>query len=506
MQKKDKVTLKVQGVSIEFPGVKALSDVDFSIETGEIRAIVGANGAGKSTLMKVLAGANPGYTGTILYNDKPVDIRTPQKAKELGIEIVYQEVDMALFPAQTVAENVMMNHLINGMKTPFVNWNKLRNKARETLERLHIQVDVNRLVGELTLAEKQMVLIARAVREKCGFLILDEPTAPLSVSETKELFEIVKGLIQKENIAVIFISHRLGEVMEICEKVDVMRNGRMVGRLEVTPQLTSKMIVDMMLGKSFEENFPKAVTKCGDVAFEVKNLWDQGGAVRDVSLNIRQGEIVGISGLVGAGKTELCKVLFGDRKRKEGQIFLRGKELIIRSPTDAVKAGMGLVPEERRKEGVLVDEPVYFNLSAASLSSYCNPAGFVNKKAELENAGRYISSLGIKTPNEHQLVRYLSGGNQQKVAVGKWLSADCQVYIFDEPTKGVDVGAKHDIFQLITDIAGAGKCVLYVTSETAEILAITDRTYVMYGGRVTAELRTADTTEEEIMYYSTGGQ
>ena len=502
MQKKDKVTLKVQGVSIEFPGVKALSDVDFSIETGEIRAIVGANGAGKSTLMKVLAGANPGYTGTILYNDKPVDIRTPQKAKDLGIEIVYQEVDMALFPAQTVAENVMMNHLINGMKTPFVNWNKLRNKARETLERLHIQVDVNRLVGELTLAEKQMVLIARAVREKCGFLILDEPTAPLSVSETKELFEIVKGLIQKENIAVIFISHRLGEVMEICEKVDVMRNGRMVGRLEVTPQLTSKMIVDMMLGKSFEENFPKAVTKCGDVAFEVKNLWDQGGAVQDVSLNIRQGEIVGISGLVGAGKTELCKVLFGDRKRKEGQIFLRGKELIIRSPTDAVKAGMGLVPEERRKEG----EPVYFNLSAASLSSYCNPAGFVNKKAELENAGRYISSLGIKTPSEHQLVRYLSGGNQQKVAVGKWLSADCQVYIFDEPTKGVDVGAKHDIFQLITDIAGAGKCVLYVTSETAEILAITDRTYVMYGGRVTAELRTADTTEEEIMYYSTGGQ
>lgn len=294
--------------------------------------------------------------------------------------------------------------------------------------------------------------------------------------------------------------------MEICEKVDVMRNGRMVGRLEVTPQLTSKMIVDMMLGKSFEENFPKAVTKCGDVAFEVKNLWDQGGAVQDVSLNIRQGEIVGISGLVGAGKTELCKVLFGDRKRKEGQIFLRGKELIIRSPTDAVKAGMGLVPEERRKEGVLVDEPVYFNLSAASLSSYCNPAGFVNKKAELENAGRYISSLGIKTPSEHQLVRYLSGGNQQKVAVGKWLSADCQVYIFDEPTKGVDVGAKHDIFQLITDIAGAGKCVLYVTSETAEILAITDRTYVMYGGRVTAELRTADTTEEEIMYYSTGGQ
>lgn len=506
MQSADKIKLEMKDISIEFPGVKALSDVNFTIETGEIRAVVGANGAGKSTLMKVLAGANPGYTGEIRYNGKPVDIRNPQTAKELGIEIVYQEVDMALFPDQTVAENVMMNKLIRGMKMPFINWKQLRKEARETLERLHINVDENKVVRQLSLAEKQMVLIARAVRERCSFLILDEPTAPLSVSETKELFRIVRTLMETENIAVIFISHRLQEVLEICHKIDVMRNGQMVGQLEVTKDLTSKMIVDKMLGRSFQEDFPKVDVKLGDVAFEGRNLQDEDGMVNDVSFTVRSGEIVGISGLVGAGKTELCKLLFGDSPKKGGQVLLHGKEIHIKSPTDAVRARIGLVPEERRKEGVLVDEPVFFNLSAATLSSFCTPGGFVKKKEEIENAKKYIQSLGIKTPSEFQMVRYLSGGNQQKVAVGKWLAADCEVYIFDEPTKGVDVGAKQDIYELITNIAKAGKCVLYVTSENSEILAITDRTYVMYGGQIMAELETKNTSEDEIMYYSTGGK
>lgn len=506
MQNTERIKLEVRGVSIEFPGVKALSDVNFTIETGEIRAVVGANGAGKSTLMKVLAGVNPGYTGDIRYKGEPVEVRTPQAAKELGIEIVYQEVDMALFPDQTVAENVMMNKLIRGMKNPFVNWNGLRKEAKETLERLHINVDENKMVRQLSLAEKQMVLIARAVREKCNFLILDEPTAPLSVSETKELFRIVRNLMEAENIAVIFISHRLQEVLEICDKIDVMRNGQMVGQLEVTKDLTSKMIVDKMLGRSFQEDFPKADVRLGEVAFEAKHLQDEDGMVNDVSLTVRSGEIVGVSGLVGAGKTELCKLLFGDSRKKSGQVFLHGKELNIKSPTDAVRAKIGLVPEERRKEGVLVDEPVFFNLSAATLSSFCTAGGFVKKKEEVENARKYIQSLGIKTPSEFQMVRYLSGGNQQKVAVGKWLAADCEIYIFDEPTKGVDVGAKQDIYELITTIAKAGKCVLYVTSENSEILAITDRTYVMYGGRIMAELETKNTSEDEIMYYSTGGK
>lgn len=502
----EKIKIETQNVSIEFPGVKALSDVNFSIETGDVRAVVGANGAGKSTLMKVLAGANPGYTGQVLLNGEVVELRNPAVAKELGIEIVYQEVDMALFPSQTVAENIMMNELITGMKRkPMVNWNHIRKEAKATLGKLHIDIDENRQVSELTLAQKQMVLIARAVQSSCNFLILDEPTAPLSTAETEKLFALVDHLTKTENIAVIFISHRLQEVLQICKTITVMRNGKIVADYPITQQTTIKSIVDQMLGRSFDECFPKVEGKIGEVAFEVKDLCDEENVLKNVNIQVRKGEIVGISGLVGAGKSELCKTIFGARKKKCGQVLLNGKELKIKSPTEAVRNKIGLVPEERRKEGVLVDEPVYFNLAAADLPKFSNGI-FINRKKQLRNAEEYIQSLGIKTPSASQLVALLSGGNQQKVAVGKWLAADCEVYIFDEPTKGVDVGAKHDIFQLIQDIAAAGKCVLYVTSETSEIMAITDRTYVMYGGAVTAELVTSETTEDEIMFYSTGGK
>lgn len=502
----EKARIETRNVSITFPGVKALSNVNFSVETGDIRAVVGANGAGKSTLMKVLAGANPGYTGEVLFNGNPVELRNPSAAKKLGIEIVYQEVDMALFPSQTVAENIMMNKLIGGMQgKAAVNWPSIRKEAGETLQRLHIDIDVDKLVSELSLAQKQMVLIARAVQGECNFLILDEPTAPLSTAETDKLFELVNHLTKTEQIAIIFISHRLQEVLQICKTLTVMRNGEIVDDSEITPETTINEIVTKMLGRSFSENFPKVETEIGEIAFEVDKLCDKEGMLKDVSFNVRRGEIVGISGLVGAGKSELCKTIFGARAKRSGEVRLGGKPLKINSPTDAVRCKLGLVPEERRKEGVLVDEPIYFNLSAANLGKFCNGI-IVSRKKQLDNAEGYIKSLGVKTPSASQRVALLSGGNQQKVAVGKWLAADCDVYIFDEPTKGVDIGAKHDIFTLIGDIAAAGKCAIYVTSETSEILAITDRTYVMYDGRVTAELETAKTTEDEIMFYSTGGQ
>ena len=502
----EKIKIETKNVSIEFPGVKALSDINFSIETGDIRAVVGANGAGKSTLMKVLAGANPTYTGEIFLNGKKVELRNPAASKELGIEIVYQEVDMALFPSQTVAENIMMNKLITGMKhKAAINWASINKEAKETLDRLRIDIDVKKLVSELTLAEKQMVLIARAVQGTCNFLILDEPTAPLSTAETEKLFALVDHLTKTENIAIIFISHRLQEVLQICRTLTVMRNGEIVDECPITSETTIPYIVNKMLGRTFEENFPKPETHIGDVMFEVKDLSDEEGMVKDVSFYVRKGEIIGISGLVGAGKSELCKTIFGDRAKKAGKVILNGKELSIKSPTDAVKNKLGLVPEERRKEGVLIDESVYFNLSAADLSKFCDGI-VVSKKKQLDNAEKYIKSLGIKTPSANQRVALLSGGNQQKVAVGKWLAADCEVYIFDEPTKGVDVGAKQDIFTLIGEIAKQGKSVIYVTSETSEILAITDRVYVMYGGRITGELETETTSDSEIMFYSTGGQ
>jgi simple sugar transport system ATP-binding protein len=503
----DQCKLEVHGVSIEFPGVKALSNVNFDIETGDIRAVVGANGAGKSTLMKVLSGANPTYTGDIFFKGQKVELSKPAKAKELGIEIVYQEVDMALFPSQTVAENIMMNNMISSMKgKSFVNWKFIRREAKKVLDRMHINVDEDQLVSKLSLAQKQMVLIARAVREQCNFLILDEPTAPLSHMETEELFRVIRDLMTTERMAVIFISHRLQEVLAVCKSITVMRNGEIVCNMPVTKELTIREIVEQMLGRSYEENFPRSEMKPGEVVFEVKRLENDQANLHDISFYIREGEIIGLAGLVGAGKTELCKTLFGEFHHTAGELFFCGKPIKIKSTQDAVRQGIGLVPEERRKEGILVNEPIYFNLSAACLPRFCGPLGFVKKTAEKENADKFIKNLNIKTPSNSQMVKYLSGGNQQKVAVGKWLAADCEVYIFDEPTKGVDVGAKRDIFLLIQNIAKQGKCVLYATCETSEILSITDRTYVIYNGTIRKELVTAETNEDEIMYYSTGGR
>lgn len=499
-------TLETKKVSIEFPGVKALTDVDFTVSTGEIRALVGANGAGKSTLMKVLAGANPGYTGQVWLGGQPVELRTPAEAKRLGIQIVYQEVDTALVPTLSVAENVMLNHTV--METaghPFMRWGQLRRDAREVLGRLNINdIGVRTLVQDLSLAQKQMVLIARAIQSRCKFLILDEPTAPLSDKETAELFRLVNHLRDTEDIGIVFISHRINEVIQICQRYTVMRNGEIVTTEAVTPATTSRKIVELMLGRTFEENFPKEKVPLGEKFFEVNGLAGAGGKVNGVSMYVRHGEIVGVAGLVGAGKSEFCKTLFGAYKATAGEVLLRGRRLRIKNPSDAVRGRVALVPEERRKEGVLVSEDVSFNLSAASLGRFCL-ASFIRRRLVDDNARKYVGSLGVKTPSIRQLVRNLSGGNQQKVAVGKWLAADCDLYVFDEPTKGVDVGAKQDIFRLINDIAKNGDGVIYASCENGELLSITDRIYVMYDGRVMAELTTAQTTEDEIMHYAVGG-
>jgi simple sugar transport system ATP-binding protein len=499
-----KITLGTRNVSIEFPGVKALSDVNFEVSTGMIHALMGANGAGKSTLMKVIAGSNPDYTGEVLYNGNPVELRSPAAAKKLGIQIVYQEVDMALVPNLTVAENVMFNDTVMNMKGKlFMNYAKLRADAKEVLDQLHVSIDVNRICSTLSLAEKQLVLIARAIQNECNFLILDEPTAPLSDAETDELFRVVQHLCDTRNMAVIFITHRIHEVLRICDSYTVMRNGEVVDRSPITSETTSKEIVDKMLGRSFEENFPKEVCEIGEKSFVIENLTEKDDKVKDINMYVRKGEIVGLAGLVGGGKTELCKTIFGAYKKKSGTITLNGKELKIKKPTDAVKNRIALVPEERRKEGVLVAETCIFNLAAASLDQFCN-FGFVDTVKTAKNAQHYVDDLGVKTPSIKQKVALLSGGNQQKVVVGKWLAADCDVYIFDEPTKGVDVGAKMEIFRLINQIAKEGNCVIYATCENSELLSITDRMYVMFDGKIMAELETAKTSEKEIMHYATG--
>ncbi len=495
----------MKNISIEFPGVKALTNVSFTIESGTIHALVGANGAGKSTLMKVLAGAHDHYTGEILFNGRSVNIRTPRQAIELGVAVVYQEVDMALVPYLNVAENVMLDVMANEMgRRQFINWKEIRATARKFLKMVNLDLDVRMLAQDLSLADKQRVLVARALAGNSRFLILDEPTAPLSQTETEELFNLMRDLAQNQNVGIVFISHRLPEIFEICDTVTILRDGEVVTE-QPTSSFTQKQIIEHMLGRRFDETYPKHDVEIGETIFEIRGLTEADRAVKDINLSVRAGEIVGVTGLVGAGKTELCKTIFGALPIGSGEMRLRGQKLNVKSPHTAVTQGIALVPEERRKEGVLVEEPVYTNLSASSLQKFSNMFHFINKKAERASARKLITDLGIRTPSERQKVAFLSGGNQQKVAVGKWLVADADVYVFDEPTKGVDVGAKHDIFELIGQLAGQGKGIIYASSEIPEILGIADRTMVMYDRTIVKELITAETTEEEILFFSAGG-
>lgn len=502
----DKIKLKMENIAIEFPGVKALKGVDFSTEGGQIHALVGANGAGKSTLMKVLAGDNTHYTGQIYINDKPVEIRSPKEAKNLGIEIVYQEVDTALIPYLSVAENVMFNKLVNDMGSRvIVNWKKMRREAKAVLEKLNVTLNVDEIVSELSLAQKQMVLISRCMAGQCRLLILDEPTAPLSNTEAAELFRVVRGLAKK-NVAVIFISHRLNELYEICDTITIMRDGQNVVRMPLNDDLPQNKIVEYMLGRKFDEVYNKKPVKIGRPVFEVEGLTEKNHQVEDIHMYVREGEIVGLAGLVGAGKTELCKTLFGALPHLSGTVRLHGKVINCTSPVQAVKNGMALVPEERRKEGILITDPVCDNITIASLKKYCGFLSVVNRKKEKHDSVAMIRDLGIKTPSENQIVALLSGGNQQKVVLGKWLNSDAEIYIYDEPTKGIDVGAKRDMYELIERLAARGKGTIYATCEFSEILSICDRIYVMYDGRIVKELEAASTDEQELLYYSTGGR
>ncbi|ARK28944.1 sugar ABC transporter ATP-binding protein [Halalkalibacter krulwichiae] len=495
--------LEMKNITIEFPGVKALDQVDFRTISGVTHALLGANGAGKSTLMKVLSGAYHHYTGEILINGERAFIRSPKDAQNYGIQIVYQEVDTALIPYLSVAENIILNQTINDMgKKQFMNWREVHRRATSILESMNINVSSKKLVSELTLAEKQMVLIARAVSTKCKFLILDEPTAPLSHTETRELFRIVENL-KRQDVGIIFISHRLPEIFEICDEITVMRNGQFVVK-EQTSLTSTNQVIENMLGEKLDEQFPAHEFQLGETIFRVNNLSDR-EKITGLTFDIKAGEVLGLAGLVGAGKTELCKALFGYTKTT-GTIEIRGKKVKLKSPFDAVKNGIALVPEERRKEGVLVEETVATNLSASSLKEFTNRFHFLNRRKEKEKSIEMIQRLGIKTPSEETKVEHLSGGNQQKIAIGKWLIADAEVYLFDEPTKGVDVGAKKDIFELIVGLAKKGKAVIYASAELAEVVGITNRVCVLYDGKIVKELETKNTNEEELLHYSTGGK
>lgn len=499
----------MRDISIEFPGVKALSSVRFTVERGEIHALAGVNGAGKSTLMKVLSGVNGGYRGDIIIDGKNCEIRSPSAAKTLGIETVYQEVDTSLFPSLSVAENIMNSFMVNNMRRrQFVDWRHIRREARDALEKLGVKIDVRKTVSELTLAEKQIVLLARAIREKRKFLLLDEPTAPLSPFETGYLFGIVRRLAKEENTAIVFISHRIPEIFDLCGRITVMRDGKIAAEQEINEQLTAEKVIEYMLGKKNAGRSGEKRTAPGGVLLECKNLNEAGGRIRNISFALKAGEIVAFAGLVGAGKTELCKTLFGEYRTVSGEIRFKGKKITIKTPEAAARAGYAFVPEERRKEGLFIDEPFYSNITISSIhkyvSRYLSGAGFIQKKKQIEASQKQIKNLNIKTPSPFEKVSLLSGGNQQKTVIGKWLSSDAEVYIFDEPVKGVDVGAKEEIFALIEELASRGKGIIYASCEFSEILRLADRIYVMYDGEIVAEKLPSETDEKNLLYYSSG--
>lgn len=495
-----KTVLDMKKISIAFPGVQALNGVDFRAETGRVHALIGANGAGKSTLMKILSGAYGHYEGDLLLNGEQVEIRQPADAKKHGIQMVYQEVDTALIPNLSVGENIMMDQLVNGADKQWIEWKRLWSEAEALLKKLNIPLSPKKPVSDLTLAEKQMVLIARAISNDCRFLILDEPTAPLSQTETDELFRVVRDLKQ-QHVSIIFISHRLPELFAICDDITVMRNGELVGKKQIA-ETTQNDVIEMMLGRKMDEQFPARKHQKGNVLLRVSGLTARD--VHGVDLTVHAGEVVGLTGLVGAGKSEINKALFGEARHTSGTVEINGQPVSFHSPHDAVKKGLVLVPEERRREGVFVSESVLANLTVTTLGALAKRS-FISFRKEKETAAAMIERLDVRTPSAQTKVRYLSGGNQQKIAIGKWLLAEADVYLFDEPTKGVDVGAKREIFDLIAELAARGKGVLYTSSEMPEIFGMTDRMYVVYDGRIAAEKETAHTTEEEVMYYSTGG-
>lgn len=492
--------LEMRNISIAFGGFAALAQVDFLTEGGSVHALTGANGAGKSTLMAVLAGAHDHYSGEILLDDAPVTIRSPRDAKKLGIHLVQQEVDVALVPQLSVAENILLDRLAEPGHV--YSWREIRRQARTLLAQLEVNIDVNRLVERCSLAEKQQILLARALSHHCRFLILDEPTAPLDQHESERLFTVVRRL-QSSGIGVVFISHRIHELKAICDRLTVLRDGRLI---ESSPMaaMSGEQIVEKMLGHRLDDVFPPRRARATQpLLLSVEGLHDD-RLLQDISLRLHKGEILGIAGLAGAGKTELCKALFGASKSRVTKSELHGKPWRPRSPHDSVENRMALVPEERRKEGIFIDEPVSMNLSISADNSFSRWSLFGHRQA-WRWAEAVIQRLNVRTTGPGQILRRLSGGNQQKVAIGKWLRNNADVLIFDEPTKGVDIKAKTDLFTLIDGLAREGKGIIYASGEFSELVGLCDRICVLWDGRIVAEMEGNTATEEALLLYSTGG-
>jgi ribose transport system ATP-binding protein len=491
--------IAMQGVTKDFPGVRALDNVDFDLREGEIHVLVGENGAGKSTLVKLLAGVLSLEHGTIHVQDTAVRISNPSRAQRLGIAIVYQESNLT--PSLTVAKNIFLCHEPFKLGFAVDVRNEIR-RARELLESLSIDVNPNELVDNLSLGKQQLVAFARALSFKPRVIIMDEPTSSLTAQETDLMFSTLKKL-KEEGVGIIYISHRLEELFRIGDRITVLRDGKKIETLDIK-QTNLSTIIRMMVGRDISEMYPKEATQIGEEALRLEGLTRK-GVCHDINLHVRKGEVVGLFGLVGAGRTETMRMVFGLDPMDAGSIVLHGKKVSHISPSGSVGLGIGFLPEDRKQEGLCLALAVKENVVRASLDRLFH-SGFVSGKKENEMAHKYIRELSIATPSADRLVLYLSGGTQQKVVLSQWLCAGSSVLILDEPTRGIDVGTKVEIYRIINQLAKNGAAILVISSELPEIMGISDRIYVMCQGSITGELKQGEVTAETVAACAFGTQ
>lgn len=487
--------LELKNVSKSFPGVKALDKVSFDLKAGEVHALLGENGAGKSTLMKIISGIYKRDEGSYKVDGKEIHSINPKIAQDLGIAIIHQELNMC--QDLTVAENMFLGR--EETKFGFLRKKVINERAKVVLDQLKIDISPNMLLRKLSISKQQMVEIAKALSTEARILIMDEPTSALTEKECVELFRIINEL-KKNGCAIVYISHRLEELIEITDRVSIFRDGKYI-ITKLFNETNLDEIISYMIGREITEKFPKVVTKKGKKILEIKNLYS--GIVKNVSFDLYAGEIIGFSGLMGAGRTELVKALFGVEHIKSGSIILNGEEIKISSPKDAISNGIVLGPEDRKSEGLCLKLSIRENIGLANLDYVSNKWGFINRDKEKMLTQKVVKNLKIKTPSIEQETKNLSGGNQQKVVVGKWIVRDAKVVIFDEPTRGIDVAAKVEIYNIMNQLKEQGVGVIFVSSEMPEVMGMSDRILVMCNGKITGDLKADKTTQSEILHCAT---
>ena len=489
--------LEMKGIGKSFPGVKALEGVNLSVRSGQVHALLGENGAGKSTLIKILSGAYVKDEGQIFWEGQPVAINSPQDAQALGISTIYQEFNLA--PHLTIAENIFLGHL--PMKGLLVDWATARKRARELLASLGVSLSVDTMTGELSVAEQQLVEIAKALNRQTRILVMDEPSAVLGEKDLEKLFAVVRQL-QANGIGIIYISHRLKEIFALADEVTVLKDGRYVDTRRVDT-VTMEDLVRLMIGRDLQDVYPRRKGQVGDILLEVNHI-NRTGVLNDISFQLRAGEIVGFAGITGSGRTELARVIFGADPYTSGEMRLAGQPYRVHSPADAIRHGVALVTEDRKRQGLLLKLSVTINTTISGLKKLCR-LNLIRLRDELSLVQNYIRQLSIKTPGPNFLVVNMSGGNQQKVVLARWLSIGTRVFILDEPTRGIDVGSKAEIYQIMADLADQGVAILMISSELPEVLGMSDRVLVMREGRIAKELSRAEASEEVVMSYAVGG-